>query len=74
MQRLKKKRKWHAAFLAGGRSNEGVLPRGVLIERRPNAEDHVNDPTNGLTEEPAGDLTATDRSGRQLRALQRDSD
>lgn len=70
----KKKRKWHAAFLAGGRSDEGVFSRDIFTERQINAKDHVNDPTNGLTEEPAGDLTARDRSERQLRALQRDSD
>lgn len=50
--RKKGERKWHAAFFAGGRRDEGVLPRGVITGRRPGAEDRVND----LTGEAAGRL------------------
>jgi len=51
--RKKRERKWHAAFFAGGRRDEGVLPRGVITGRQPDAEDRVND----LTGEQRGDLT-----------------
>lgn len=60
----KRERKWHAAFLAGGRRDEGVLPRGVITGRRPSAEDRVND----LTGEQLGNLTDEWPIGR--RALQ----